>query len=356
MKLPLVSIIVPIYDVDLTAFELCINSILMQDYKNLEIILVDDGSNNMTVQYLDNIVLMDRRIRIYHKKHEGVSAARNWGVRESLGEYITFVDSDDTISLDMISVSVSYAIENEADIVLWQHAKIIGNADRQLKSHQKSVKCVIFRGKQIVDLQKNIWLDKKDKESTLLKSLPLSVCKLYRSQLVKQNKLYFNCSVNIGEDTLFALEALEHTEILAAIDKTMYFHRIHEGSLSHGYSQNALVNWSHNRKAFFNYLQEGRLSEELWIMYDLQVIYAVKTLLINTFAHPQCDLKRTDLKRTLNADEFSSSLGRIKWKDIKNDAGAIVILLLYKLHLYSSMIITSKMRRKQLEKMNGGIL
>ncbi len=347
---PLVSIIIPIYNTDLTIFKQCLNSVLKQKYRNLEIILVDDGSAETISHYLDEIALKNTQLYVYHRRHGGASSARNWGIKKAKGEYITFIDADDSISPDMISFSMNYAITCKADIVLWDHVKINKNTKDLPDPCQENPKITIFQADQIVELQKSIWNTKQNKECTSLKSLPLSVCKLYTSRLLKQNSLFFSDTVSIGEDTLFALEALEHTEKLVAIDKVMYFHKIYEISLSHGYHSDALLSWSENRKVFRNYLLEGKLTSELWKAYDLQAIFAVKTLLINTFAHPKCTLKRKDLKKILAADEFAHSLSAIKWKDIKNDTGALVILFCNKLHLYKALILIGRIRRKQLEK------
>lgn len=346
MMLPLVSIVIPIYNVDLKVLKLCINSVQRQLYKNLEIILVDDGSDKIVASYLDEISMDDKRLDVYHRNHMGVSATRNFGIQQAHGEYITFIDADDSVSQDMISFSLKYAISYKADIVLWDHTKVIKHPENYLTSNNEQSRIVLFQGSQIVDLQKNIWNIKPNEECTALKSLPLSVCKLYTSRLLKQNKLFFYDSLNIGEDTLFALEALEHTKKLVAIDKIMYFHIIHDGSLSHGYHPDALVQWSENRKAFHNYLLEGRLSMALYETYNLQVIFALKTLLINTFGHPQCRLKERELKKVLESAEFAHSLNALKWIDVKDDAASIVLLILYRLKFYGTMILLGKIRRK----------
>lgn len=348
MTLPLVSIIIPIYNVDPSAFKLCMDSVQKQLYRNLEVILVDDGSVESVAHYIDQITSGDKRIYVYHRQHKGVSAARNWGIRQAHGDYITFVDADDSISPDMISSSVDCAIAYETDIVLWDHMKVTGNIENHF-SPQSHPQITIFQGSQITSLQQGIWDAKPNKECTALKSLPLSVCKLYTSQLLRQNSLFFHDSLSIGEDTLFALEALEHAHKLIALDKVMYFHKIHDTSLSHGYHPDALIKWSKNRKVFYNYLSEGRLSAKLYKSYDMQAIFAVKTLLINTFAHPQCKLKRKELKETLEADAFALSLNSLRWKDVNSDSGAWMILILYRLKLYGSMILLGKIRRKQLK-------
>lgn len=99
----LISVIIPVYNVE-KYLEDCINSVIEQSYKNLEIILIDDGSTDSSGVLCDQYAVKDSRIRVIHKKNGGQSTARNVGLEMASGEWITFVDSDDVVHSDMISV------------------------------------------------------------------------------------------------------------------------------------------------------------------------------------------------------------------------------------------------------------
>lgn len=105
---PLVSIIVPIYNTD-KYLDKCINHIVNQTYKKLEIILVNDGSTDNSKNICNNWALKDNRIKVIHQKNKGLSGARNSGLNVAKGEYINFIDSDDFIELDTIEMSIKYA-------------------------------------------------------------------------------------------------------------------------------------------------------------------------------------------------------------------------------------------------------
>ena len=100
-KTPLISVIIPVYNIK-EYIERCVKSVEDQTYKNLEIILVDDGSSDGTEKMLDEMALKDERIKVFHKENGGSSSARNLGITKSTGDYISFVDSDDFIEPDMI--------------------------------------------------------------------------------------------------------------------------------------------------------------------------------------------------------------------------------------------------------------
>lgn len=116
-----VSIIVPIYKVE-DYLDTCVQSIRRQNYENLEIILVDDGSPDNCPQMCDEYARQDGRIRVIHKKNGGLGDARNAGAREATGKYIMYVDSDDRIREDLVSITVKAAEETQADIVIFDYA------------------------------------------------------------------------------------------------------------------------------------------------------------------------------------------------------------------------------------------
>ena len=118
------SVVVPIYNAEKT-LDRCLSSIVTQTYKNLEIILINDGSTDKSLEICKNWQEKDKRIRIICKDNGGVSSARNMGLISSLGEYISFVDSDDTIEKNMIEVLVSNMLKYNADLSIVNYKKII---------------------------------------------------------------------------------------------------------------------------------------------------------------------------------------------------------------------------------------
>lgn len=111
----LVSIIVPIYNVEKYLVK-CVDSIINQTYKNIEILLINDGSTDNSGKICDEIAKKDNRIKVFHKKNGGLSDARNYGISKSKGEYLSFIDSDDYIDDDMIEQLYYGCINNNIDI------------------------------------------------------------------------------------------------------------------------------------------------------------------------------------------------------------------------------------------------
>lgn len=105
----MISIIVPVYNVELYIHQ-CIDSIISQTYRDIEILLIDDGSTDKCGNICDEYARIDPRIRVFHTQNKGLSAARNLGLREAKGDYIGFVDSDDWIEPNMFEVLLQQLI------------------------------------------------------------------------------------------------------------------------------------------------------------------------------------------------------------------------------------------------------
>ena len=154
MEKPLISIIIPVYKVE-KYLEKCIKSVLDQTYKNLQIILVDDGSPDNCGNICDNYAKIDNRIEVIHKANGGLSEARNVGLKVARGEYIGFVDSDDYVSNEMFENLYNTLISNDVDVSICNfytvinNKNIIKNADNGVEIYNK------------LEILKEILLDKK---------------------------------------------------------------------------------------------------------------------------------------------------------------------------------------------------
>ena len=132
---PLVSVIMPVYGVERYLDE-AIASVTAQTYRNLEIILVDDGSKDHCPGMCDAWAVVDPRIRVIHRPNGGLSAARNTGLKAATGDFIYFMDSDDTIDHDLVRACVDTALEYDADLVMFQF-ETIGELGQPLRSQYR---------------------------------------------------------------------------------------------------------------------------------------------------------------------------------------------------------------------------
>ena len=166
-----ISVIIPVYNVE-KYLSACVNSVINQTYKNLEIILVDDGSTDKSGEICDEYALKDERIKVYHKQNGGLSSARNYGLDRKNGDYVFFLDSDDFISLRCLEKLHEVSIEQNADIVSALNKRFTTESDLTL---QKTVK------KEIV-----VYSNKQTLENTFKRTenyFVISCAKLYKNRL-----------------------------------------------------------------------------------------------------------------------------------------------------------------------------
>lgn len=141
MKNPLITIIIPIYKVE-QYLEKCVDSVINQDYPDLEIFLVDDGSPDRCGDICESYAKKDSRIKVIHKKNGGLSDARNVAIDVALGEYITFVDSDDYVSDDYVSTLYGLIKKNDCKISVSGYIRF--GEDDELKDGNKVIKEYVF--------------------------------------------------------------------------------------------------------------------------------------------------------------------------------------------------------------------
>ena len=113
---PLISVIVPVYNIE-HYIARCVQSIINQDYPNLEVILIDDGSTDLSGKICDDFLEKDTRVKVIHKINGGLSSARNTGLDVALGKYISFIDGDDWVQKDFYSTLLTKIRDNDADII-----------------------------------------------------------------------------------------------------------------------------------------------------------------------------------------------------------------------------------------------
>ena len=209
MEKPLVTIVVPIYNVEAYIHK-CLDSILNQTYKNLEIILVDDGSPDNCPAFCDEYAEKDTRIKVIHKKNGGVCTARQAGLEASTGTYMLQIDPDDYVELDMVETLVKKAIETSADMVTSNYLNTNGyEIDCSNEDAEDFLRKILLR-----QYSGGMW----------------SI--LFRIQLILDHNINFvSPKLSYGEDHLFLIRTLKAGAKLVHVNKAFYHYIMREGSI-----------------------------------------------------------------------------------------------------------------------------
>ena len=215
----------------------CVDSICQQTYKNLEIILVDDGSPDRCPQICEEMRRKDARIKVIHKHNQGLGFARNSGIEIARGEYIAFVDSDDWIARDHIENLFAVAEKNCADLVIGAHT--CDMCANNIKPRPVHISEGVYVGEAITEqiLFPLIGPDSKYPHDVQIESS--SCMNLYRMNLITKYNLRFICEKNaIAEDLVFNFDFVQHCESVAVVNEMGYYYCFNSDSISRSYDPN----------------------------------------------------------------------------------------------------------------------
>ncbi|RRC93659.1 glycosyltransferase family 2 protein [Erysipelotrichaceae bacterium OH741_COT-311] len=313
---PLVSVIIPAYNAEKT-IERCIHSVINQTYQNIEVIVVDDGSIDNTFLLCEKY--MELSNFIYHKQeNQGVSSARNKGIKLSSGEYIAFVDSDDYIKEKMIEVYIHHL---DKDLV----CSSVLNSILHLKDKEK-----ISQYNSLKDIDKDLYF-------LLINGFFTSpVCKLYKRKYIDT---FFDIDISYGEDLLFNLKYFSNISSIIFIHEQLYFYDLSDSGLTKKLHEDEFETILKLSKSFLEFYKD-KISNTKVInekLYDFLANYFVVFFQKYCFKHKLWDLR---LKPYLKNKEYQFIL--------KNSTNSSLNMKVLKTN--SALLIASFFKCKQLVK------
>jgi len=222
-----ISVIIPVYNVE-KYIEKCINSVLAQTFTNFECILINDGSLDNSGKICDEYAIKDERIKIVHQKNGGVSSARNAGLDVALGEWVTFVDSDDWVEQNYLELMYNNAINNDCDLSICGIQSFAENGEFIEKSKRTAI----------------IFFDKISAKKTLLDFKYFTtavVSKLVRRKYINEYNIRFDSEIKVCEDGLFWFEVIDKINKVL-YDSTICYNYL-RNSTSSTFSENYFINY-----------------------------------------------------------------------------------------------------------------
>lgn len=238
----LVSIIIPVYNAE-KYLHRCLKSVINQSYKNIEIILINDGSTDNSGEICEAYTVSDNRIRVIHTQNNGPAAARNTGIKNSKGEFVFFADSDDFIETNALSLLIESYNQYKADIIVGDFNKIKDDIfDSGHNRFFSSSKLLTKQG--IIDYTR-CYLKKPNRFPLFTQSWG----RLFKQSIIKKNNILFNTDLRTFEDVAFNFDYLKHTNKLFFLKEVVYNYLIHDNYAS------ATMKMCDNPKVLFGYQQ-----------------------------------------------------------------------------------------------------
>lgn len=254
-----ISIVVPVYNAE-AYLKKSIESLMNQTYKNLEIILVNDGSKDGSGRICDELAAQDRRIRVIHKENEGVTSTWTKGALEATGEYLNFMDSDDWVESCMIEEMQAHLSGTCREIITCDY--VIEKGEKGQKYSWQGLAPGEYTGAQLKEKVRHHILGEENRCITFSRCM-----KLYSRELVVNNLKFCDRDVRMGDDSLMVIPAVLDCERIVVLDhKAFYHYRYVETSIVHGYDKEMFDNMQLLKAATLRIVEEKYLPEEMEMM------------------------------------------------------------------------------------------
>lgn len=240
-KNPFFSVILPVYNVE-HYLDRCIESILKQEFNDYEILLIDDGSKDNSPQMCDEWSKKDDRIRVVHKKNEGLGMARNTGVDNAQGSYLIFIDSDDYILPELFSDVYKAIVSKDVQVVFYGMKRVTGEG-KVLMDLIPSPDKMFYDNKE--EIMNKLMPDfiARDPYVGRATNLRISVCtSCIKKDILTQNNLKFVSERNyISEDLYFYIQLFSYLERVSFLQKSYYCYLQNMGSLTFSYKPERFI-------------------------------------------------------------------------------------------------------------------
>lgn len=234
MNEPLISVVLPIYNVE-KVLRRCVDSVLNQTYRNLEVILVDDGSPDGCPKICDEYALQDSRVKVIHKQNAGLGYARNTGIENATGKYICFFDSDDYVDPTTLEECCALAEQEGADLVCYGNTEETSNG-KIIKNRVPAPPKDVYHGEEVQKELMPMALAHCAKTGENWNLLMSAWCELFSLETIQKNNFRFVSEREIiSEDFYSVLEYYSYCKTVAFIRKPFYHYIANPASLSKSY-------------------------------------------------------------------------------------------------------------------------
>lgn len=324
---PKVSIIIPVYNVE-KYLRQCLESVINQTYKNLEIILVNDGSTDNSGKICEEYALNDERIKVIHKENGGVSSARNNGLRLLDGSYVSFVDSDDYLENNFIEKLV----EVRADIAICSFYKEYPfNSEKKIITKAKTSKT---KDEFIYDIL------------SFQKAAGCAWGRIFSAKFLKENNLFYDENLKVAEDAEFSLRAVQYNPKVVYIPEILYHYNFSSGSIVRKFNRFYFECYKKSLNKIENIIDKTKYL----IQWNNFVVYHLLLICVNYCFNLSNKVsyctKKQMLKNVLKDDLFADSLILSNPRDFQLTKKITVFFLKHKIYfmVYLISIIRNKIR------------
>lgn len=335
----LISVVVPVYNAE-KYLDKCIQSIINQKYSNLEIILVDDGSKDNSLELCKKYAENDKRIKVIHKENGGVSTARNSGIEAVSGDFIAFIDSDDYIDENMYFNMIQKVSEYDCDVVMCDCYKV--NSDKK-EVFTHDIRSGFYNKKHLYKeyFDKSLMLDSINYPATISNCVML-----IRADIIKDNKLEYKEGIKFSEDLLFGSRVMYYANSFYYLKGECYYNYINNPtSTTNTYYEKKWDNFISlykEIKAFFEDKEDFDFSKQIYYC----LLFFIYNSVGNIYgSNKKLSDKKKDILNILNNQDVREMFDNININSLNLSKKQKLITYCYKYKIFISALILYMSRK-----------
>lgn len=292
---PLISFIVPVYNSE-RYIDKCINSILNQTVGDFEIIIIDDGSKDNSFKKCKKYQNENENVKVFSQRNQGVSVARNNGLKNSKGEWIAFVDVDDQIAPNYIESVLYYINEKKYDLI--QFDFFINEKEYEIKNIESNY--TVYGKNEAMELVEATFSNKRNNlncENIILRS---PCTKVYKKEFIENEKINFIPNLKMGEDFIFNINVYLKMKKMCYIKKGLYKVEARSDSASRGY----IHNMDEVDKLFYDKLKEvfikHKITKSIWDLYYEEAFVGIMRCMKYQYFNKKCEMDYKTISDRMN--------------------------------------------------------
>ena len=299
-----ISVIIPAYNA-IDYLDEALDSIINQSFKDLEIICVDDGSTDTTLERLEYYASKDSRVQVYTQENQGPGGASNTGLSKANGKYVYFMDADDILDLNALEELYNIMEEKDLDFVIFKAINYDQDTDKYFEDSY-------FTMPKLHEVVGDTVFDWRDIGNTIFDICVTPWSKLYRHDLVKKSGAQFPLEL-IYHDNIFFWEIMFNSSRIYFYDKILYTRRVHSSSLVHSHNEKSVHTIKTNNLIFKTFMDYGHFEDFKEFLYNRKVrlINTRYNLIMDEFKEFFFTEMKKDFEKIIGNekyDEFYSSL------------------------------------------------
>lgn len=342
----ILSVIVPVYKVERQYLTECLDSIKNQTFDNYELIIVDDGADKDTADYLDAYSDSEVNVKVIHQENGGVALARNKGLAVCKGKYVTFIDSDDTVRNDNFGKIIEAAEKDDLDILMWGLKLCYDKKTVDFSPYLDNIRLFDEDRLSEVQLKCLVGILPSFKEPASADAAGSACAKLYRTEFLKENGLLYVPGLKRAEDMLFNLMAFGKAKRVGYLYDFFYNYRQLSTSATYQYRPNGIEVFTDTLKHMKEYLERENKSESFMQVFYMRCMFFLLESMDMDYlnkANPKSFFeRRNDLKKVALCEPYSTAVRKLKLSNRDLVITRKIPLVLIRLRMFGFLMLFYK--------------